>query len=291
MQMKKLLCSIAACCMVAGSLSGCTGTGKQADVKAEGLENLGSVQAVSREEGSGTRSVFTESLEIYDRSTGQDFTREDSQIAESTEEVLNLVAAEPSAIGYLSTGAITDENSVHALNVEDADLSRTFYLTYSGTLTELKQDFLTYVRGAGQEIVGKNFQKIKKSTEFLSNRAEGRLVIGGSSSVAGLMEELAEAYGKYNPNAEISVIVTDSSDGLTKSMSGEYDFGMSSRELKDYEKELLTCVPIAKDEITVIVNCEDRLQEISSSDLFKIYTGQIHFWSELYTEDEEETKQ
>ena len=223
MQMKKILCGMITCSMILGLLSGCADKEEETDTQVEGLENLGMIHVISREEGSGTRSVFTESIGLYDNATGQ--------------------------------------------------------------------DFLTYVCGAGQEIVGRHFQTVKKSTAFLSNQADGTIRIGGSSSMAGLMEELAKAYMELNPNAEITVTVTDSTDGLTRAMSGELDFGMSSRELKDYEKELLEYVSIARDEIAVILNNENRLQKISSADLMKIYAGEISEWIELYTEDEEENKQ
>lgn len=58
------------------------------------LENLGMIHVISREEGSGTRSVFTESIGLYDNATGQDLTKEDSIISGSTDEVLKQVETE-----------------------------------------------------------------------------------------------------------------------------------------------------------------------------------------------------
>ena len=95
------------------------------------------------------------------------------------------------------------------------------------------------------------------------------------------MEELSASYMELNPNADIEVVETDSANGLTGTMEGTYDLGMSSRDLKDYEKELLEYVVIAKDEIQVIVNKDNPLTNIASSDLKKIYTGQIQDWKEL----------
>ena len=112
----------------------------------------------------------------------------------------------------------------------------------------MEKDFLTYVEGKGQEIVGENYQTVKKTTTFLSGKPKGTIKIGGSSSVASLMQELSDAYMQINPNAEITVVTTDSTNGLTGAMSGIYDLGMASRELKDYEKELLDYDVIAKDE-------------------------------------------
>ena len=160
-------------------------------------------------------------------------------------------------------------------------LERNFYLAYSGRLSELETDFLTYIQSAGQEIVGENYETVKKTTTFLSGKPEGSIKIGGSSSMAELIQELADAYSEINPNAVIEIIVTDSTNGLTGAMSGLYDLGMASRDLKDYEKELLESVMIASDEIAVIVNADNPLEEITAEDLKGIYTGEITKWQEL----------
>lgn len=144
-----------------------------------------------------------------------------------------------------------------------------------------ESDFLSYVEGAGQKIVAGYARPVHKETSFLSMKPKGTLRVGGSTSVAGMMSELAENYMKLNPNAKIEVVETDSTNGLTGTMDGTYDLGMSSRDLKDYEKELLEDVVIAKDEIQVIVNKDNPLTNITSSDLKKIYTGQSKDWKEL----------
>lgn len=79
-------------------------------------------------------------------------------------------------------------------------------MAYSGKLSDLKRDFLTYIHGAGQEIVGKDYETVAKSSSFLSNQAKGKISIEGSTSVAPLMEELAAAYEKINKNAKITAV-------------------------------------------------------------------------------------
>ena len=86
---------------------------------------------------------------------------------------------------------------------------------------------------------------------------------------------------EVNPNAAIEVIGTDSTNGLTGAMSGIYDLGMSSRDLKDYERELLSFEVIAKDKVAVIVNRDNPLKNIASKDLKAIYTGEITEWDKL----------
>ena len=96
-----------------------------------------------------------------------------------------------------------------------------------------------------------------------------------------LMEELAKDYMSYNPNVVITVEASDSTDGLTKAMEGTFDIGMSSRDLKDYEQELLNYEAIAEDEIAVIVNSDNPLEDISMETLKRIFTGEMQSWEEL----------
>lgn len=264
-------------------LTGCADAAKMQTVSGAGLEQLGQITVVTREEGSGTREVFAESVGFYDASTGRDRTLGSAKQAESGADVIELVSSEKSAIGYVSMGAMNSENSetLHTVTVDGKSLDREFYLAYSGSLSDLEQDFLTYVKGAGQELVGENFTAVNKTTSFLSMKPSGSLRIGGSTSVSEVMQELAKAYMEYNPNASVEVVETDSTNGLTGTMSGIYDLGMSSRELKDYEKELLQYEVIAKDEIAVIVNKDNSLENISSEDLKAVYTGKITDWKEL----------
>lgn len=56
---------------------------------------------------------------------------------------------------------------------------------------------------------------------------------------------------------------------------------MSSRDLKDYEKELLNYNTVAKDKIAVIVNQKNPLFHITLCMLKNIYTGGVKNWEDL----------
>lgn len=280
---KKKICRLLALVLILVGMTGCSSGGKQDTSAGAGLDKLGNITVVSREEGSGTREIFAKSIGIYDSSIGRDQTRSGALYAMSSEEVIATVGKDQAAIGYVSKGVLTNTKTqqVHEVTVDGSSLKRSFYLAYSGNLSELEQDFITYIKGAGQEIVGRNYTAVKKATSFLSLKPSGTIRIGGSSSIAGLMQELADDYKTKNPNATIEITVTDSTNGLTGTMSGNYDLGMSSRELKDYEKELLSYEEIAKDEIAVIVQADNPLENISSKDLKAIYTGSVLDWKDL----------
>lgn len=284
---KKILLLLAA--SAAFALTGCVGRNAASEeMRTEGLSELGKITVIAREEGSGTRSTFAELIGFDDGQNGQsDRTRDDAQIAASAQKVMEAVEADSAAIGYLSYGALSGESSVKAVDVDGMTpgtrdgkypLGRSFYLAWCGTPDDAEQDFLAYIRGAGQQIVEKNYISVAKSGSFLSSMAAGDIRIEGSTSVGPLMEELAQSYMELNPNVQITVIQSDSTTGLTSAMSGECDFGMSSRDLKDYEKELLDYETIARDEIAVIVNKDNPLENVTAEALYAIYTGEWNTW-------------
>lgn len=278
--------SLAGCGMSAGNSGG-----QLSQEQVDGLEKLGKIKVISREDGSGTRSTFAELAGFAGGGRGPDLTREDAAIADNADAVVQQVAGDKAAIGYASYGTVHSAADVKILAVNGFDVSsgkgsyplrRSFYLAYSGRLSDLEQDFLTYVTGAGQELVGKSFGAVAKADRFVSNQAAGELRIIGSTSVTPLISELAGAYERINPHAVIKVVSSDTSDGLTRAMRGECSFGMASRELKDYEKELLNYRLIAHDDIVVIVNKANPLNSITLEQLKEIYMGKAISWQDLY---------
>lgn len=107
----------------------------------------------------------------------------------------------------------------------------------------------------------------------------------GSSSMEKVMGYLSESYMNENPNVKITYNPTGSSSGIKAVSDGVCDIGLSSRTLKDSEKESLTGTAVAIDGIAVIVNCENRTDNISLEDISSLYTGKITNWSELGGDD------
>mgnify|MGYP000871339262 CR=1 FL=1 len=116
---------------------------------------------------------------------------------------------------------------------------------------------------------------------YAGTKPEGSVVVGGSSSVAPVMEKLVEAYKKVNPNANVELQSSDSTTGMTSAIEGSYDIGMASRELKDEEKEKLEGTVIATDGIAVIVNKANPTEEMTSDQVKSIYLGDVLTWDEI----------
>ena len=113
--------------------------------------------------------------------------------------------------------------------------------------------------GDGQKVISDNgYIGDDSAAAFESNGAEGKVVVGGSSSVSPVMEKLIEAYKAVNANVEIE---------------------LQTSELKDSEtEEGLTATKIAMDGIAVIVNQENPVEDLSSDTVKGIFTGGTTTW-------------
>ncbi len=272
-------------------------TAEAADDTAAAGSMSGAITVLSREDGSGTRGAFIELFGIEQKDADGnkvDNTIDSAEITNSTSVMMTTVAGNKNAIGYVSLGSL-DENQVKAVlidgaqataeNVKDGTykVSRPFNIATKGEPTGLAKDFIDYILSEeGQAVVEENGYVSEGNTgAFEGTGAEGKITVGGSSSVTPVMEKLKEAYAAVNPNATIEVQQSDSTTGMTSTIDGTYDIGMASRELKDEEAAELTGQVIALDGIAVIVNKENTIDELTSEDVLNIYTGATTDWSEI----------
>ena len=248
------------------------------------LSSMGETAVISREEGSGTRTEFETLLKLLDSDWGT--------VADSTEAVLAKVQEDKNAIGYVAYSSVSDTEkkilqvdgvlpSEESISKDSYPLCRDYYLAYDGELTEVERDFITYVMTKGQEIVKDYCVPVKNTVTFLSDKSKGTIRIEGSTSMEAMINSLAEDYEKENPNAEIEVKATDSSRGLTAAISGSCDLAMSSRELKDYEEELLETKSIGRDAIAIVVNKENPVENLTVKQIAKLYSGECKKWADL----------
>ena len=284
-----------AVCMLA--VTGCVGKGRDNTVQiTAGLENYGNISVITREDGSGTRNAFAEQVDLLSENAGStsDLITKSAEVAINAEAVLEAVGQNRTAIGFVSSGAVTAEaDGIKAINISGIQpspenvgngtypLCRDFNIAYSGSLSPVEHDFITYIMSKGQDIVKENYTPIKQAAVFLSDQSAGAIEVTGSTSVAPLMEKLAEDYERINKNAEIEIKASDSTSGMTSAMQGSCDIGMASRDLKDYEKELLTYETIARDGITIIVNKDNPVASLTISQLTDIFSGKDTMWNDI----------
>lgn len=257
----------------------------------------GTINVISREDGSGTRGAFIELFGIQEEKDGEkvDMTTEDASITNSTSVMMTTVAGDENAIGYISLGSLND--TVKAVKIDGAEataenvadesykVSRPFNIVTGEKASEAAQDFVSYIMSAdGQQIIEDNGY-IKADADagaYEATDAEGKVVVAGSSSVSPVMEKLKEAYEAVNKNVTVEVQQSDSTTGVTSAAEGICDIGMASRELKDEEKELgLTATVIAQDGIAVVVNTSNEIEDLTSDQVKAIFTGETTEWEDL----------
>ncbi|HSR12776.1 MAG TPA: phosphate ABC transporter substrate-binding protein [Thermodesulfobacteriota bacterium] len=111
------------------------------------------------------------------------------------------------------------------------------------------------------------------------SRNRDGLSVVGSTSVQPFAEALAEEYMTAH-REKIFVQGGGSSAGIQAVKTGAAQVGMSSRPLLAEEKSLLA-VPIIYDAIAVIVNRENNVEELSTDQVRKIFSGEITRWSQV----------
>ncbi|MFJ7828313.1 phosphate ABC transporter substrate-binding protein [Psychrobacillus sp. NPDC096623] len=111
--------------------------------------------------------------------------------------------------------------------------------------------------------------------------------ISGSTSVGPLAEKLAAKYTEEDDtNIEINQI--GSSAGITNAISGVSEIGMSSRDLKDEEKESgLQETVIAYDGIVVVTHPTNKVKDLTMEQVKQVFTGKVTNWKELGGKDME----
>lgn len=283
---------------MAFALTAACAAGTVMTASAADFDTAAEISVFSREDGSGTRGAFIELFGIEQKDADGnkvDMTTEEAAITNSTSVMMTSVANDEYAIGYISLGSLND--TVKAVSIDGAapsvdtvkdgsyKVGRPFNIVVKeDTLTAVDQDFINYILSAdGQAVVSENgYIALDTQEAFESDLSEGKIVVGGSSSVSPVMEKLAEAYQEINTNAEIEIQTTDSSTGVSSTLDGTYNIGMASRELKDTETEQgAAAVKIADDGIAVIVNNDNPASDLSSDQVLAVYTGEVTTWAEL----------
>lgn len=117
-----------------------------------------------------------------------------------------------------------------------------------------------------------------------TKKAQGKLVLTGSSTVAPLTAEISKRFESGHPGVRIDVQSGGSSRGITDARQGVADIGMVSRALKPEEKDL-KAFSIARDGVTVILHKDNSVQSLSDKQIVDIYTGKVTNWKQVGGKD------
>jgi phosphate transport system substrate-binding protein len=263
--------------------------------EAAAFDRQKNINVVSREDGSGTRGAFIELFGVEVRGadgTRRDMTAKEAVIAKQTDVMMMNVSGDAYAIGYISLGSLNE--TVKALDINGTaattanvkngsySVSRPFYIATKGEPSVPVNDFINFILSSeGQGVIAKSYIPVNASAPvYTRNNNSSKIVVAGSSSVTPVMEKLKEAYIALNPSAVIEIQQSDSSAGMTATINGVCDLGMSSRELTKNERAQLVPVKIAIDGIAVIVNKKNPVSNLSTDAVRAIFTGETTRWTQ-----------
>ncbi len=125
------------------------------------------------------------------------------------------------------------------------------------------------------------------STDTSNGDVSGNVSLNGSTSMEPFVNGLSEAIREVYPNLVLEPQFTGSGAGIEAVTNGTADIGNSSRSLTDEEKAGgLEENIVAIDGIAVIVHPDNDVEDLTTDQLKKIYTGEITNWSEVGGADE-----
>ena len=294
-----ILAGIIACVMcfaftACGNNSGNSGTNDSGSATTEK-----NILVVMREASSGTREAFDKYVNLDAKDA-----IDTSELLSGTELVRLKVAANATAIGYISLASVDD--SVKALKVEGVEptvsnvrdgkykIQRPFLLLTNKNvkLAAAAQDFFNYCMSKTAEmgILGKGGittpdfdtrSDYTVPTEALS----GKVSLKGSTSMKEMIQKLVADYqtlcGDKVANVQFDFDFPGSSGGRTAAKNDTEGtvIGLASSAKPN---EAYTETTLCLDAVAIIVNkSNDKIDDINAQILHDIYTGKIKKFSEI----------
>lgn len=115
-----------------------------------------------------------------------------------------------------------------------------------------------------------------------TNVSAKQVIVSGSTSVARVMDVLAETYNNQHPDDFVAVQGIGSTAGVTMVINKVADLGMTSRYLTEGESDQkIQSIRMAADGLAVVVNPENPVQNLTQKQLADIYQGKITNWKEV----------
>ena len=265
------------------------------------------IVVISREDGSGARSVFEELVDVNRRADG--LMRQDAIISNGNGVVASSIESNPLAIGYISWATFMDlQNDLRGLYIDgvaptamnmisgEYQLVRPFNFVYSSTnIGEVERAFISFARsregrgvlsevGAIVDPLGAAPFNVDAFDLVAIDRqaARGSIAFGGSTSTEATALALISEFEVLFPQVDITYEAVGSGTGLRGVQQGFFTLGFVSRDL--YESEVangLNKVTYALDGIVIAVHPDRDTTDLSLEQVRDIYRGIITDWTEL----------
>jgi phosphate transport system substrate-binding protein len=128
----------------------------------------------------------------------------------------------------------------------------------------------------------------QKTEDKNGGKSSGRATIVGSTTLLPIIQAASEEYAKGRKQAKVDVQGGGSSVGIESIINGTAAIGMTSREPTDEEMaEGLFKTPVAVDAIAIIVNPDNPVDNLTSEQARKIFSGEVSNWLAVGGKDED----
>jgi phosphate transport system substrate-binding protein len=109
------------------------------------------------------------------------------------------------------------------------------------------------------------------------DRSATELTLAGSTSIQPFADKWAEIFMEKRPGLGVNVQGGGSSAGIQACKSGACQIGMSSRELKGDERDLIEIV-VARDGLAIIVHPTNPVRGAKVAEIKQIFAGDLRNW-------------
>lgn len=145
---------------------------------------------------------------------------------------------------------------------------------------------LTACGGAASSTVASSAAE-STSSSAAAGTLSGNVATGGSTSMKNVIAALTEGFAEVEPGVTVSYDPTGSGAGITGATDKTLDIGLSSRALKDDEKNDVDGTIVALDGIAIVVNKASKVADLTVDQLKQMFTGEITNWKDVGGDDGE----
>ena len=145
---------------------------------------------------------------------------------------------------------------------------------------------LTACGGAASSTVASSAAE-STSSSAAAGTLSGNVATGGSTSMKNVIAALTEGFAEVEPGVTVSYDPTGSGAGITGATDKTLDIGLSSRALKDDEKNDVDGTTVALDGIAIVVNKASKVADLTVDQLKQVFTGEITNWKDVGGDDGE----
>ena len=146
---------------------------------------------------------------------------------------------------------------------------------------------LTACGGAASSTVASSAAESTSSSAAAAGTLSGNVATGGSTSMKNVIAALTEGFAEVEPGVTVSYDPTGSGAGITGATDKTLDIGLSSRALKDDEKNDVDGTIVALDGIAIVVNKASKVADLTVEQLKQMFTGEITNWKDVGGDDGE----